>query len=97
MAADQGFAIIPLAMVGTVSASALRVYAVLAGAGGLDQDSYPSKATIAYRAGLSSRQVQRGIAELSDEGWIRVQERYADDGTQVPNAYVVHRFQMGAA
>lgn len=97
MAADQGFAVIPLAMVGTVSASAVVVYLALAGGSNADQISSPTKAEIAEQIGLTRKTVGRCIAELRDAGWIQVQERYAGNGGRVANAYLVHRVQMGAA
>lgn len=91
MAVDHPFAIVPLRMLGTVSASAVCVYAVLAEAANSHQVSWPSKATIGERTGLSARQVQRCTAELRDAGWIRVEERSRSNGSQASNAYVVLR------
>ena len=91
MAVDHPFAIVPLGMLGTVSASAVCVYAVLAEAANQHQTSWPSKATIGDRTGLSARTVQRCIAELRDEGWIRVSERNRDNGSQTSNTYLVMR------
>ena len=91
MAVSHPFAIVPLGMLGTVSASAVCVYAVLAEAANQHQTSWPSKATIGDRTGLSARTVQRCIAELRDEGWIRVSERSRDNGSQTSNTYLVMR------
>ena len=91
MAVDHPFAIVPLGMLGTVSASAVCVYAVLAEAANQHQTSWPSKATIGDRTGLSARTVQRCIAELRDAGWIRVSERSRDNGSQTSNTYLVMR------
>ena len=91
MPVDHPFAIVPLAMVGSVSASAVCVYAALAEAANSHQVSWPSKAKIGEQTGLSARTVQRCIAELSDEGWIRVEERRRSNGSQASNAYVVFR------
>lgn len=91
MAVDHPFAIIPIRMLGTVSASAVCVYAVLAEAANQHQTSWPSKATIGDRTGLSARTVQRCIAELRDAGWIRVSERNRDNGSQTSNTYLVMR------
>jgi len=78
-------------MLGTVSASAVCVYAVLAEAANQHQTSWPSKATIGDRTGLSARTVQRCIAELRDAGWIGVSERNRDNGSQTSNTYLVMR------
>ncbi len=91
MAVDHPFAIVPLGMLGSVSASAVCVYAVLAEAANRDQTAWPSKATIGDRTGLSARTVQRCIAELRDAGWIRVSERSRDNGSQTSNTYLVMR------
>lgn len=91
MAVDHPFAIVPLKMVGSVSASAVCVYAVLAEAANQQQTSWPSKATIAVRADMSPRTVQRAIAELRDAGWIDVQERSRDNGSQTSNTYKIRR------
>lgn len=91
MAVDYPFAIVPLAIVGTASASAVSVYAVLAEAANRDQTAWPSKATIGDRTGMSPRTVQRCIAELRDGGWIEVLERSRDNGSQTSNTYVVKR------
>lgn len=91
MAVDHPFAIVPLAILGRVSASAVCVYVVLAEAANQDQTSWPSKATIAKRADMSSRTVQRAIAELRDAGWIDVKERSRDNGSRTSNTYKIHR------
>lgn len=91
MPVDHPFAIVPLALFRDASASALKVYGVLAEAANSHQVSWPSKATIAAGTGLSARQVQRGIAELRDKGWIRVEERRRADGSLTSNAYQVLR------
>lgn len=91
MAVSHPFAIVPLGMLGTVSASAVCVYAVLAEAANQHQTSWPSKATIGDRTGLSARTVQRCIAELRDAGWIGVSERNRDNGSQTSNTYLVMR------
>ena len=91
MAVSHPFAIVPLGMLGSVSASAVCVYAVLAEAANQHQTSWPSKSTIGDRTGLSARTVQRCIAELRDEGWIGVSERNRDNGSQTSNTYLVMR------
>ena len=91
MAVDYPFAIVPLDLMKQVSASAVCVYAVLAEAANRDQQAWPSKATIADRTGLSSRTVQRAIAELRDSGWIRVSERHRENGSTTSNTYFVRR------
>ena len=91
MAVDYPFAIVPLGMLGTVSASAVCVYAVLSEAANQHQTSWPSKATIGDRTGLSARTVQRCIAELRDAEWIRVSERNRNNGSQTSNTYAVMR------
>jgi len=94
VAVDHPFAIVPLRMLGTVSASAVCVYAVLAEAANADQLSWPSKATIGDRTGLSARTVQRCIAELSDAGWVGVAERTRANGSQTSNTYLVLRVRV---
>lgn len=93
MAVDHPFAIVPLRLLGNVSASAVCVYAVLAEAANQDQEAWPSKATIGGRASMSGRTVQRCIAELRDAGWIKVSERSRDNGSQTSNTYLVMRVQ----
>ncbi len=93
MAVDHPFAIVPLRMIGSVSASAVCVYAVLAEAANQQQAAWPSKATIGDRTDLSPRTVQRCIAELRDAGWIRVTERSRANGSQTSNTYVVMRIR----
>lgn len=93
MAVDHPFAIVPLKMIGSVSASAVCVYAVLAEAANQDQAAWPSKATIGDRTDLSPRTVQRCIAELRDAGWIKVAERSRANGSQTSNTYIVMRIR----
>jgi hypothetical protein len=93
MGVDHPFAIVPLRLLGSVSASAVCVYAVLAEAANQKQEAWPSKATIGDRTGLSARTVQRCIAELRDAGWIKVWERSRENGSQTSNTYLVMRVQ----
>jgi len=44
-----------------------------------DRLPFPSKATIAKRAGLSSRQVQRALSSLEDKGYLERVARYGED------------------
>ena len=91
MAVDHPFAIVPLRLVREASAGAVVVYAVLAEAANQDQQSWPSKATIADRCRISSRTVQRHLSELAAGGWIDVFERSRENGSQTSNQYRVYR------
>ncbi|RVJ37397.1 MULTISPECIES: helix-turn-helix domain-containing protein [Sinorhizobium] len=52
-----------------------------------ERKPYPSKETLAQRLSLSERQVQRYIAELEREGFVRRIERRASNGGKLSNTY----------
>ena len=52
-----------------------------------DRKPYPGKAVLAERLGLSSRQVQRHIAELETAGLVNRVERRAAHGGKTTNMY----------
>jgi len=52
-----------------------------------DRKPFPSKETLAQRLSLSERQVQRYIADLEREGFVRRIERRASNGGKLSNTY----------
>lgn len=52
-----------------------------------ERKPYPSKETLALRLSLSERQVQRYIAELEQQGFVRRIERRANNGGKLSNTY----------
>lgn len=91
MPVDHPFAIVPLALVKAASASAVCTYAVLAEAANQDRTCWPSVATIGDRAGQSEPTVRRNINELRNLGWVKVEERRREDGSQTSNVYRIYR------
>ena len=52
-----------------------------------ERKPYPGKAVLAERLGLSSRQVQRHIADLETAGFVKRVERRARHGGKLTNMY----------
>lgn len=52
-----------------------------------EQLPFPSKASIASRCNLSSRQVQRYLTELEDRGYLKRVNRFVDNKGQQSNYY----------
>jgi len=52
-----------------------------------ERKPFPSKETLSQRLSLSERQVQRYVAELEQEGFVRRIERRATNGGKLSNTY----------
>lgn len=53
------------------------------------QDCWPSRETIQKKSGVSDRTLRNSLQALQDRGYIEVIERFADNGRQLSNLYVL--------
>jgi hypothetical protein len=92
VAADVTFAILPTWLLdSSVSASAIRAYALLASyADNVTKRARPSRATLARRMGCSRDTIDRALRELVDVGALSRRKRWTDDGAPTSSEYVVH-------
>lgn len=52
-------------------------------------DCWPSRETILNKAGVSDKTLRNSLKNLEDSGYIKVVNRYAGDGRQLSNLYVL--------
>ena len=52
-------------------------------------DCWPSRKTLIKKAGVSDRTLRNSLQALQDRGFIEVVHRYASDGRQLSNLYVL--------
>lgn len=52
-------------------------------------DCWPSRETILRKAGVSDRTLRNSLQTLQERGYIEVIHRFADDGRQLSNLYVL--------
>lgn len=52
-------------------------------------EAWPSRETILKKAGVSDHSLRNSLRNLSDKGYIEVVKRYAKDGRQMSNLYVL--------
>ena len=88
---DNYFAIIPeWVLYAGISAHAVKLYCVLARYADKDTgDCFPSRNTIAEKAGFSERTISKATAELVLIGALIVKRRFSDDGGYMSNLYTV--------
>lgn len=53
------------------------------------QDCWPSRETLMTKAGVSDRTLRTSLQTLEDRGYIEVVRRYAENGRQLSNLYVL--------
>lgn len=86
--AAEHFAIIPESVLyADISASSIRVYAVLRRFADKDSSAFPSHNTLAEKARMSSATVRRCLDELERVHAIRRSKRVDDEGRQTSNRY----------
>jgi len=52
-------------------------------------DCWPSRETLISKAGISDRTLRNSLKTLEDRGYIEIVYRYAKDGRQLSNLYVL--------
>src|SRR5690625_6238296 len=52
-------------------------------------ESWPSRETILLKAGVSDKTLRSSLERLQDQGYIEVIHRYAENGRQLSNLYVL--------
>jgi hypothetical protein len=72
-----------------LGAHTIAVYVALCSFAGENQTAWPSHATIAEVAGISTRQVIRCIKKLVETGWILSEQRLAEEGDKDSNIYTL--------
>lgn len=84
------FAIVPAWLLQRVTGHvALRVYIALGTFAGNGRECWPSRATLAARAGIDEAGVKRALRQLDEAGAIRRVARFHGDGAQRSNGYVL--------
>ena len=74
----------------TIKASDKSVYSVLCMyADNNTADCWPSRDTLLKKAGISDRTLRNSLKTLEERGYIEVIKRYADNGRQLSNLYVL--------
>lgn len=94
--ADNYFAIIPeWVLYADISAQAVRLYAVIRRFADAESKAWPSRRTLADRMMVSSKTVDRALAELVDIGALKVSHRFDASGDMTTNLYVVRSTNPG--
>lgn len=52
-------------------------------------DCWPSRETLLQKAGVSDKTLRNSLQTLQERGYIKVIHRFADDGRQLSNLYVL--------
>jgi len=52
-------------------------------------ECYPSRETILKKAGISDHTLRKSLQKLRDLGYIDIKKRYAENGRQCSNKYVI--------
>lgn len=52
-------------------------------------DCFPSRETLLKKSGVSDRTLRSSLKTLEDRGYIEVVNRYADNGRQLSNLYIL--------
>ena len=52
-------------------------------------EAWPSRETLLKKAGISDRTLRNSLLKLSKKGYIEIVKRYANDGRQLSNLYVL--------
>lgn len=74
----------------TLKAADKSVYATLCMyADNRTADCWPSRETLLKKAGVSDRTLRNSLQALRDRGYIEVIERFAENGRQLSNLYVL--------
>lgn len=88
----EPFAMIPEALLydPEMEGHDVRLYGILHRHGSDPSNCYPSIERLATLIGKSESTVHRSLARLATAGWIKKVPRYADDGGQTSNGYLIY-------
>ncbi|TXH51271.1 MAG: helix-turn-helix domain-containing protein [Desulfurellales bacterium] len=89
---DYRFAMVPDELIRDrdVSGNEVRVWALLARYGGTADRAYPGHKRLARDLGLAESSIRKMISGLEAAGWRRAENRFASDGRQITNKYVLN-------
>jgi hypothetical protein len=86
--ADVYFTIIPeWVLLADISAQAVRLYGLIRRYADADNQAWPSRTTLANRLRVSTKTIDRSLAELSSIGAVVVEHRFDASGDMTTNLY----------
>lgn len=77
-----------------ISAQAVRLFALLDRYVGRNESAWPSRRTLAERMKVTTKTIDRALAELVDVGAIVIEQRYRVDGSLTSSSYVLWPLTM---